>query len=103
MLKDFSRTPWDGISIETTIRIGSRNELVGGDLVSLTLHSALRPFLCGGSFELEIPMVWFVPGGSITNNLQSNVHFNSVDRDGTVSVRKYGRTQSREITEDWSP
>ena len=94
---------WDGISIEETVRIGLRNELVGGDTVAFGLDSDLRPFLEDGSFDLEIPMIWFVPGSGVTNNLHSNIHFNSVNQSGTVSVKKYDKTQSREITEDWSP
>jgi len=94
---------WDGVSIEETTRIGTYNELVDGDTVAFGLDPNLRPFLDGGSFDLEIPMIWFVPGSSVTNNLHSNIHFNSVNQGGTVSVRKYERTQSRDITEDWSP
>ena len=78
---------------EGVLDIGNKTE--NGDFVGGWIGTSSG--YTNGSYQLAIPLKWFVEGGSITNNMLPNVQKVSVFSNGSMRVEKNGIVWERSL------
>ena len=78
---------------EGVLDIGNKTE--NGDFVGGWIGTSSG--YANGSYQLAIPLKWFVEGGSITNNMLPNVQKVSVFSNGSMRVEKNGIVWERSL------
>ena len=78
---------------EGILDIGNKTE--NGDFAGGWIGTSLS--YTNGSYQLQIPVKWFVEGGSVTNNMMPNVQKISVFTNGNMRVEKNGIIWERSL------
>ena len=78
---------------EGVLDIGNKTE--NGDFAGGWIGTLLA--YTNGSYQLQIPVKWFVEGGSVTNNMMPNVQRISVFTNGNMRVEKNGIIWERSL------
>ena len=71
------------------------NLTLNGDYVGMWIGEWQAYY--NGSYQLNIPLLWYVEGGEVTNSLPNNVQTAWVYTNGTMRVQKNGITWERTI------
>ena len=71
------------------------NLTLNGDYVGMWIGEWQAYY--NGSYQLNIPLLWYVEGGEVTNSLPNNVQTVWVYTNGTMRVQKNGITWERTI------
>ena len=80
---------------EEDTEVGEENEVGEGDNVVLALDNSILPSLEYGSFQLDIPIVWYLKNTQITNQITTVTMHNVVMPNTDVTVSKYGISETR--------